>query len=138
MATVFIWHEPAFRYVFHSWPGPVGRHINRIGRRTYVLGKAFAPKRTFKLANSIEWKDHFIGGELSMDVGTNLGGRRVGYAIYTHESAAHIIRARRAPNLVFRVDSGRLIVTKQVYWRLRNPATTGYLVKALRIAMRSG
>lgn len=132
-----IWHEASFNYVFKSWPGPVGRHINRIGRTTYALSKAMAPKESGRLASQIEWRDHFMGGELAMDVGTNLGGRRVGYAIYTHESAAHIIRARRAPNLVFRVKpSGRLIVTKSVYWRLRNPATTKYLTRALRVAMR--
>lgn len=134
-----VWHEASFNYVFRSWPGPVGRHVNRIGHTTRVLSKAMAPKETTALANNIEVKDRFIGRDVSMDVGTNLGGTRVGYAIYTHESAAHIIRARRAPNLVFRVKpSGRLIVTKSVHWRLRNPANTKYMTRALRAAMRSG
>lgn len=132
-----VWHERSFNYVFRSWPGPVGSYIRRSGRKTLSLGRAMAPRRSGKLAGSLSMNlARTSGGGPEVHVGANPGaGGKKGYALYTHESAAHVIRARRAPNLVFRVDSGRVIRRKSVYWRLRNPGTTKYLTRAMRRAI---
>lgn len=143
---LFVWHERAFTYVFKSWAGPVGRHIDGIADTTVSLGRTFVGREyagistrsgSGRLAASLSVvHKHARNGDVEAWAGANPGGRITGYGLYHHEGTGpHPIVARRAQNLRFywrRV--GGVVVIRRVS-HPGNPAQR-YLTRALRIAMR--
>jgi hypothetical protein len=143
MPVVIVWNEPVFDYVFKSWAGPVGRHIDGICDTTSRVSKGLAGKRTYDLVNSIGVAhEHTVGGDVLGKVGTNVPNGPRGYALWHHEDTGawagrgwYTIRARRAKMLRYLNRAGVIVFAKQV----RHPGSVGrkYLIRALRFAMRS-
>lgn len=143
MPVVIVWHEPVFNYVFKSWAGPVGRHIDEIADTTSRVSKGLAGKRTGALAASIGVAhEHTTGGDVLAKIGTNVPSGPRGYALWHHEDTGswggrgwYTIRARRARFLRFRDRTGVIVFRRQV----RHPGSVGrkYLIRALRFAMRN-
>jgi hypothetical protein len=148
---IWVWHEQAFTYVFKSWPGPVGRHIDSIADRTVNLGRGFIGKKyagvssrsgSGRLARSLRVVHRFAPNrDVEAHAGANPTGRIVGYAIFHHEGTGvhggrgvYPIVPRRASRLRFYwVKAGGVVYLK----RVRHPGSPAqeYLTKALRIAM---
>jgi hypothetical protein len=143
MPVVIVWNEPVFNYVFKSWPGPVGRHIDGIADTTSRVSKGLAGKKTGALIGSIGVAhEHTTGGDVLAKIGTNVPTGPRGYSLWHHEPTGswagrgwYTIRARRARFLRFRDRTGAIVFRKQV----RHPGSVGrkYLIRALRFAMRS-
>jgi hypothetical protein len=148
----FVWHEPNYRFVFQSWEGIVGRHVNGICEQTLALGATFVTDTyagestrsgSGRLVASFEIdRGHARNGDVKAGVGANPRGRLTGYAYFQHEGTGihsgrglYPIRPRAGGHLRFywrRV--GRVVVRQQV----SHPGVpaTKYLTRALAIAMR--
>lgn len=151
---VWVWHEPAFQFVFKSWKGPVGRHIDRIANHTVFLGRGFVGKEyafestrsgSGKLAAALRVAHRRApSGDVEARAGANPNGRKIGYAIYHHEpTGTHAGKGRyhitpNPPNeaLAFYWRKRGQVVS---FNRVRHPGSAGqyYLTRALRIAMKS-
>lgn len=144
MPVLYIEERSAMARLTKSWKGPVGRYVIRQTREVKYFSHAYAPKpggpghgrtkinfATGELAKGIKSDKAFVNGELE--------GRVIAvpkHAIYVHQGTApHVIRARRAPFLVFfwhRV--GHVVAFKKV----NHPGTIAdpFMVKALKRAFR--
>jgi hypothetical protein len=145
MAVLFVWNEPGFYYVFKSWQGPVGRHIDGIAETTVQLakplvGREYAGESTRSGSGRLEASLSVVhrrarGGDVEAHAGANPSGSMTGYGWYHHEGAGpHVIRARQAKMLRFYWRrAGRVVIFRQVN-HPGNPAQK-YLTRALRVAM---
>lgn len=117
-----------------SQRSPVADHIRAIGRTTVVLSKGFAGVKTGRLKRSIKMeRDRTITNEYAVLVGSD-----VRHALVHHQGAKRHVITPRSPGgyLVFRGRSGGAVFTK----RVNHPGhrRNEYLVRALRMAVRSG
>jgi hypothetical protein len=146
---IWVWHEHAFTYVFKSWPGPVGRHIDGIADRTVSIGRGLVGKKyagistrsgSGRLARSLRVVHRFAPNrDVEAHAGANPTGRVTGYAYFHHEGAGpHPIpragtTARGGYLRFYWLKAGGVVVLR----RVRHPGNPAqeYLTKALRIAM---
>jgi hypothetical protein len=110
--------------------GPVVRDLLVRGERVKVEAKRLVGKKTHNLENRIVKRIVDDGGLPAVQVGVI----NVPYAFFHHEGTPpHVIRARRAPMLVFYWPKvGHVVAFKQV----NHPGTkpNRFLVNALRVA----
>lgn len=133
MSELFVFNEPNYYYVFHSWEGPVGREIAARALTLEAKAISSAGLKTGALKGSISSFFTYHGTELEARVGANPTGGTVGYALYHHEGTVpHIIRAKPGSNLRY-VSRGRVRFSPSV----KHPGTkpNPYLTRWLREAI---
>lgn len=129
----YVNHPIGFNRAFRSWTGPVGKHLAGTTELVAVDAKLTAPKRTGELAAShvVDLAHHGPKRDLE--------GRVVAvpeHAIFIIKGTKpHVIRAKRAPRLVFFWRKvGRVVSFKSV----NHPGTKpdNYLAKSLERVVR--
>lgn len=125
---------------FKSWSGPLGRSVERLARETVFRQKALAPKRTNKMANSIEYRKG--GNPAGSGISFQAGSWTVNYTLFMEEGTKpHKIHAKNSPYLVFFWPKvGSVVAFKSV----NHPGTKPYnflkegTVRAIRMWERGG
>lgn len=126
----------AFDYAFNAPDGdPVGRWMARRGRLATRTAKAKVGVHTgaLRAAITMQHDRKGAGRQQQIRIGTNIGGKKRGYALYHHEGTkAHVIRAKAGRLMVF-TSKGRRIYAKSV----RHPAKAGnpYLTSTFVVFM---
>jgi hypothetical protein len=91
MASVTVILYPGAVDFLRGWEGDVGKAVHRLADNIAVSQRVFAPKKTGRLAASIQVGDRAQGARgIQIKVGANpgRGGGRTGYAYWTSEGAA--------------------------------------------------
>lgn len=116
--------KPGFDYVFNEPAGaPVGRWMNRRGKLATRAAKTKVGVHTGALRASITMQHDRkgVGRQQQIKIGTSIGGKKRGYALYHHEGTrAHSIRAKDGRMMSFTVR-GKRVYARQV----RHPAKKG-------------
>ena len=122
---IYVEHVAAMRNLTKSWTGPVGQHIKRKTTDTAFHARIYAPKPGG--VGHGRTKINFATGELAGGIITNQTRSQTGeleghviavpkHALFVHNGTKpHVIKAKRAPYLVFfwhRV--GRVVSFKSV------------------------
>lgn len=125
----FVIDAEGLRVVLRAPGGIVGRHVLARAHLVEAASRAFCPRRSGHLAESIHTTAvRDIGSGIEVRVGSDNP-----YAIYVHEGTkAHVIEARNARVLAFNVGSERVFAT-----RVNHPGTKGrrFLGDALHLAV---
>jgi|SRR5690606_34873846 len=126
----FVQHPVAFNRAFRSWSGPVGSHLRDATELVGVAARVAAPKDTGRLAagHKTDYGHHGPKRDLESRVVAVPE-----HAIFVIKGTMpHVIRARRAPRLVFFWPKvGRVVSFKSVN-HPGHPTPNNYLLGALK------
>ena len=128
--------KAGFDYAFNEPAGaPVGRWMERRGKIATRAAKAKVGVNTGALRTAITMQHDRkgVGRQQQIRIGTGIGGKKRGYALYHHQGTrSHTIRGKSGRLLSFTVR-GRRVYAKAV----RHPGTKGnpYLTSTFVVFM---
>lgn len=130
MVTKIVLDHVGLFELLRSPSGAVARDALRRGRRVQELARVLAPKRTGRLAESIDVNLRIRSGGIVVEIGTH-----VDYALFQHDGTGiygrgRPIRARAGKVLVFTIG-GNKIYTRQV----KGAPATKFLERAIYAAL---